>query len=75
MLASKSELERAMDKRRWQQAMEGKQREEEEAKTDLQRAIDQRAKKVRRSAYLLPRKRPSYSNHMNDANYITYVPG
>ncbi len=47
MLDSKSELERAMDRRRWQQRQETREKEREEEKTDFQRMLAERAKKVR----------------------------
>ena len=46
MLASKSELDKALDRRRWQQGKYEAKQEADAAKTDFQKAMEQRAQRV-----------------------------
>ena len=46
MLASKSELDKALDRRRWQQGKNEAKQEADAAKTDFQKAMEQRAQRV-----------------------------
>lgn len=47
VLASKSELDKALDRRRWQQGKNEAKLEAEAAKTDFQKAMDERAQRVK----------------------------
>ena len=47
MLASKSELDKALNRRRWQLGMKEAKVEAEAAKTDFQKAMEQRAQRVK----------------------------
>ena len=46
VLASKTELDKALDRRRWQQGRNEAKLEAEAAKTDFQKAMEQRAQRV-----------------------------
>ncbi len=46
VLAGKSELEKALDRRKWQQKEVERREETERAKTDFQRMLAERAKKM-----------------------------
>ena len=47
MLASKSELDKALNRRRWQLGKKEAKVEAEAAKTDFQKAMEQRAQRVK----------------------------
>jgi hypothetical protein len=47
VLDKKSELEKALERRRWQRVEAEKKHEAEAAKTDLQKAMEERARRSR----------------------------
>ena len=46
VLGGKSELEKALDKRKWQRVEQEKRMESEAAKTDFQKVLEERAKRI-----------------------------
>lgn len=63
VLASKSELDKALDRRRWQQGKYEAKQEADAAKTDFQKAMEQRAQRVNHME-----KTPSALNEEDCAN-------